>query len=565
MTETGIQHLHTYFLFPFSIDKQAVHEDHRDLWRRGQRWMDGLDEWLSLRPSGADAGVAEALGPWKRSVYRNFDMDSPAYQDMVFFHPFVRRVFFDTGEIAAGDGDHESLIRCYQIAIPDGSKLWMRAEDRKGRGARVEVTDLRLYMFANGIGILTIGVEAFHIAAEEALWINEGMRKVYPSSSRQIREGRIPCLTSLALEHDGRERTLSEERFESAAMRGFQPPLGRIIRSLLYFANYNRQEYEPVLDERMIVFTYAAIDPATVPEDYASSEDYQVFLSRLLYVDRHGEDYRYDAGFLGPEMSRQIYRRWAHQGTYYGFTSYSNVTSTIGRFDCDDHQLLEGFLIHRMFTTRYYLMALVTLFYRVTLLDFAERTALVSRRLYRDQEDNKISTENIRLASDLRAEFLHFSNYWFFDELANKDEENEHFLLMCREYRVNSMKSEIEEEIEKLNVSLHNYYQFRNTEAVNRLAMLSLILGAGAVATGFFGMNFGGHFAKWFFEPAPATMAFHYGAIAFAAVLALGTILFGMYVVASNWQDYRESLLPRWWLARTSRGIGSLKRGSWVE
>ena len=62
------------------------------------------------------------------------------------------------------------------------------------------------------------------------------------------------------------------------------------------------------------------------------------------------------------------------------------------------------------------------------------------------------------------------------------------------------MKAEIEEEIEKLNASLHNYYQFRNTEAVNRLAMLSLMLGAGAVVTGFFGMNFGRDFAQVFFR-----------------------------------------------------------------
>ena len=74
------------------------------------------------------------------------------------------------------------------------------------------------------------------------------------------------------------------------------------------------------------------------------------------------------------------------------------------------------------------------------------------------------------LASNLRAEFLHFSNYWYFGELANKDEENEHFLMQVHEYRVDILKNEIEEEIEKLNVSLHNYYQFRNTEAVNRLA-----------------------------------------------------------------------------------------------
>ncbi len=40
----------------------------------------------------------------------------------------------------------------------------------------------------------------------------------------------------------------------------------------------------------------------------------------------------------------------------------------------------------------------------------------------------------------LRAEFLHFSNYWHFDELANKEEELEHFELQCRFYRIAAMK-----------------------------------------------------------------------------------------------------------------------------
>jgi hypothetical protein len=300
---------------------------------------------------------------------------------------------------------------------------------------------------------------------------------------------------------------------------------------------------------------------SSVPEGFLDSEAYQILLSRLLYVDRAGDDYRYHPTFVKSEMYRQLYRRWAHQGTYYGFTSYSNVTCSMGSFDCDEHQLREGFLVHRMFTTRYYLMALVTLFYRTTLLDFAERTALVSRRLFRDQEDGKISTENIRLTNNLRSEFLHFSNYWYFDELANKDEENEHFLMQVHEFRVDSMKREIEEEIEKLNASLHNYFQFRNTEAVNRLAMLSLILGAGAVVTGFFGMNFGGRFERTFFQPDPPALPVHWTAIIGVALFAVATIGFGIYVVISNWQDYRESLLPRWWLVRKERRASSLKRG----
>jgi hypothetical protein len=344
-------------------------------------------------------------------------------------------------------------------------------------------------------------------------------------------------------------------------MTGFQPPLAKTITSLLYFADYQRLEFEPVLDERMIVYSYVAVDPATISPDFIQSEAYQVMLSQLLYVDREGPTYRYEPGFTREQMNQHLYRRWAHQGTYYGFTSYSNITCTIGMRDCDEHVLREGFLVHRMFTTRYYLMALVALFYRATLLDFAERTALVSKRLYLDQEDGKLTPENTRLANDLRAEFLHFFNYWFFEELANKDEEIEHFTLQCREYRIGSMRAEIEEEIEKLDASLHTFAQMRNTEAVNRLAMLSLLFGAGAVLTGFFGMNFGRDFARFFFEPEQQFVAAHYSAVAMVALLAFGALTFGIYVVASNWSDYRDIIIPRGPKVRPSRTGESLRKG----
>ncbi|MFB3924143.1 MAG: hypothetical protein ACE145_20670 [Terriglobia bacterium] len=540
-----ILHLHTYFFFPFSIDKQAVLKIHRDIWVHHPHWIEGLDSWLAAHGSRAGAPMVERLGRWQRAAYTRFDMDSQAYQDMVFFHPFVRRVFFDTIDTEAAVGEKEALLRCYTIPIPPGSKLWFEAEDQKGRSATVEVTDLRLFMFANGIGILSIGVESLHLTAAEALWINESMRKVYPSSGRQVRESRICRRMALIVERDGAREPLIDERFESGEMKGFHPPLSKIITGLLYFANYSRMEFEPVLDERMIVYTYAALDPASLPAGYIESEDYQVLLSRFLYVDRDGPGYRYEAEFTRGQMQQHLYRRWAHQGTFYGFTSYSNISVALGTFDCDEHILREGFLIHRMFDTRYYLMALVALFYRATLLDFAERTALVSKRLYLDQEDGRLTLENLHLANNLRAEFLHFSNYWFFDELANKDEEIEHFMLQCQQYRIGTMKADVEQEIEKLDASLHTFAQLRNTEAVNRLAMLSLMIGAGAVVTGFFGMNFGTWFGKLFFEPDPDFRILHEISIGAVALFAFGSLAFGTYVVFSNWTDYKEILMPR--------------------
>ena len=537
---TRILHLHTYFLFAFTVDRDAVAADHPNIWARCPHWIDGLDAWIDAHHQRhSSLPVLEHVGPWRPSPYKRFDLDSEAYQDMVFFHPYVRRIFFHVSNVEATGSASETLVHCYTIDL-SSKKLRLGAADVRGRSAVVDVTDLRMFLFANGIGILSIGIEALDLSSTDALWINEMMRKVYPSSGRQIREGRAPNRMWLSVTQNGIDRQIAEETFAHGEIHAFQPPMSNVITSLLYFTDYTRQEYEPVLDERMIVYTYAVVDPATCPEGYIHSEDYQVLLSRFLYVDRDGSGYRYDPAFTRELMSRQLYTRWAHLGTYYGFTSYSNISITIGTYDCDEHVLREGFLVHRMFRSRYYLMGIVALFYRATLLDFAEKNALVSQALYRDEQRGRYSREDIRMANTLRAEFLHFANYWYFEELANKDEEIEHFTLQCSAYRVDGMKSEIEEEIEKLNASLIEYYQTRNTEAVNRMALLTVLLGAGALITGYFGMNFSRAFGGIFFEPSSGSELAHWIAIVFVSVIAVGAIGLGVYMIARNWADYRE-------------------------
>lgn len=546
--EAQALHLHTYFLFPFSVDKEAVMQDHQRVWARHDYWVEGLDEWIADHGQSAGSPVPGRLGRWQRDAFKRFDMDSFAYQDMVFFHPFVRRVFFDTGDsFSAECGETENMVHCYTIPLmhlgETGRSLVFEAEDARGRHASVRVTDLRLFMFSNGIGILTLGIEATHLPVADALWINEMMRKVYPSSGRQLREGRTPSRLTLKLEGGGETQVIVEETFGKCVMRGYLPPLARTITELLYFLNYTQQEFEPLLDERMIVYSYLSVDGASVPPEFHKSEDYEILMSRLLFVDRWNDEYRYDADFTRDALRRQVYRRWAHQGTLFGFTSYSNVTMVMGRFDCDEHQLKEGFLVHRMFMSRYYLTAIVALFYRATLLDFSERTALVSRTLGRRVGSAKITEEDTRNVAKLMAEFQLFSNYWHFSELANKDEEIEHFQMQCDAFRLNSMKTEVEQEIEKLNDTLERIYLLRNTESINRLAMLSMILGGGAMVTGYFGMNFGKEFEQVFFNP-PGAGWVHKLAIIVVTFVTVSSILFTIFLVISNWSDYRKILLP---------------------
>ena len=99
------------------------------------------------------------------------------------------------------------------------------------------------------------------------------------------------------------------------------------------------------------------------------------------------------------------------------------------------------------------------------------------------------------------------------------------------------MKSEIGRQIEACGLC-HRLYALRNNDAVNRLAMLSMILGIGALGTGFYGMNIP-HLSSLLnngaFSKASLT------ATGIMTVLSLSLIV---YIVASNWVDYRASLLP---------------------
>jgi hypothetical protein len=554
MEDIRLSLLHTYFLFPFSINSARLMSGNEEYWVSTPHWLDGFEQWLNVCAHRDATGISTTLGRWQRSSYTEFGMDTRAYEDMVFFHPFVRHVFFDTKN--AGTDPTLALIRCYCIPL-DGKEVAFTATDSNGETHTVNITELRLFVFANGMGILSIGVEAQNISVKSALWINEQLRKVYPSSGRQRREGRIPSLFTLTVKKNGAPVEIAREDFQSATMVGLEPPLSGIIRRLLYFIDYYKHEYEQVLDERMIVYSYADIDQSTVPPDFVHSPEYQVLLSLFLYVDQYSGKFRYDPDFIRKRMAEQVYRRWAHEGTFYGYTAYSNVTLTIGYGDRGGHRLDEGFLIHRMFTTRYYLMAIIALFYRATLLMFNEKVALVSKSLYSDLQHGEYKRDNIDLAQTLRGEYLHFTHYWYFEELANKDEESEHFDLQVHEYRLGEMKSEVEQELAALNSSLNEYYQTRNTSAVNRLAMLSLIFGAGAIITGFFGMNFGRGFGQLFFEPSSNPLP-HEISIAVVSLFVVAALCFGFYVIVANWTDYGYILSPKKRRLRRSRLHGNV-------
>jgi hypothetical protein len=545
------ERLDTYFLFPFALDKAAIQADHPQAWPSRTKWLDRLDSWIAGESSQRESHGMGRLGAWKRASYNNFDAASPAYPDLLFFNSIVRHVFFDS-DINRSADDQENQLRCYLIHLGQTKRLWLEGSDSLGRQARVQVKELRLYVTAQGIGVLSIGTEGRDIPAEEALWINRRLRKLYPPDGSSVQEGRTPNHIALRLEDESGITTVSEENFENPAMIRFYPPLSSLVRSLLYFADYSLEEYEPVLDENMLVYSYGALSLSRRSET-ESAETEQVIEDFLFLHHKHSE----------------IMRRGADNSTYlFGFTGHScsilRLRSPEEQARRADDQQLDRQLARqsddldtlKTFHTRYYLMMIIALFYRAILLDFSERCALISRRLLTDQENRKMTALVVNMVNDLRTEFLNFCSYWHFDDLSCKQTDNEVFHRLCREYKIDDMKQVLSDEIGRMGDLVLNFYQMRNTDAVNRLAMLSLIFGGGAVLTGFFGMNFQREFGKAVFEGEGTSPLLHYGLVAVITIFVFSSLAVGTFVLLRSWRDYFAILSP----PKESRLKDSLKR-----
>jgi len=541
------ERLDTYFLLPFALDKEAIQADHPKAWPRGTRWIDGLDRWTAGVDNGHRQASPGIVGSWKRATLTNFDFHSKAYSSLLFFNSIVRHVFFDT-DIGRQADQQENQLRCYTMDTT--GPVWFEGSDALGRGGRAQVKDLRLYLSAQGLGILSIGVSMHGIDAATAIWINRRLRKLYPPDAESIQEGRTPNYIALRRESASGLETLAEERFEHVAMIGFYPPLPNTIKSLLYFADYSLEEYEPIGDENMIVYSYGQLEGKEEP-----SHSLEETIDEFLFLrHKHDDPVRYESsghtalfGFTGHSCSvLQLGKELAcNRVSGTSFDGKGAITSLESHPD-----------LTKAFHSHYYMMMIIALFYRAALLDFNERSALVSRSLLQDQQVRRLTPLSIDMVNDLRTEFLNFTSYWHFDDLSSKQAGNDFFRRLCGEYGVTRMKEVLASELQHMGEYVYNYYQLRNTDAVNRLAMLSLIFGGGAVLTGFFGMNFGRDFSKVIFEGEGSGLIVHWSLVIFVCVFILGSLLLGIFVVLRNWRDYLTILNP----PKTPATSASLKR-----
>ena len=348
-----------------------------------------------------------------------------------------------------------------------------------------------------------------HLTSRDALLFNELARRTYLSFTEQLEEGdvsKIPVRVRLTIEGEvPLEHTFKKEQLELTwdhKRKTGTPQISTIIQDLLEGA-LGSQCFSPILDDRMVVFTFFGFAGGQ-PRSPKGREDFEALFSRIMYVESPGTGFCYDRGFMKDVSEHVVYRRWYNLGNLYGFTRYSSAYSGFGGFFANE--------IFNNFNSMYYQLAIISLFYRASLIQFSDDVADATLAL----EVNKLDRRSF---FGLKEDFMRFSNTYWFNEVTNQDEGIDIFECYKKSFKFNDMYNQIKEEIDRADEFLDLIDSTQRNVASKQLNIGGLIIGTLAVWTGFFGMNFEPEWFKNIFMKAS------YAPVLSIVVVVIGVIL----------------------------------------
>jgi len=460
-------------------------------------------------------------GRWQKKY---FDIGKPeCYQEYIYFHPYVRNILFQRKKDSRSDfnnndkSDNLTPITYYEFIFQDkqfeGGRLEIEYTIKKNDEQRTEktgypVTHLAIHEFFNDIAIMAIQVtqepdenirkksfwkqcvevKAFRkdkLICSDALKFNELARKIYLSFPEQFKEGKIPLSAKIELgskENPSgytKAHTFSEDKFK---YKEINPVKSEIIDGLVSeFLGYDEpvdNSFHGLLDDRMVVFTFLCFAGELKSKCRETIDEHEALFSRIMYVDQAGEGYAYQKKFIRKKMNNLVYRRWSNGGSLYGYTRYSSAYTGFGDFFGDK--------LFQDFNSMYYQLALISLYYRSSLISFSDEVAQTTQQLV----NKKDQTSDRELFLKLKADFMQFSNLYWFQEVTNQDQGIEIFKLYKKSFEFETMYKQIKEEIDRGDEYLNTLQQIELNVFTTNFSRYGLVLAGLAILVGFFGINF---------------------------------------------------------------------------
>jgi len=181
------------------------------------------------------------------------------------------------------------------------------------------------------------------------------------------------------------------------------------------------------------------------------------------------------------EWARErTYRRWVHEGTYYGFTYHSGAL--LAR---PDH----GLPVWHHFGQMYFDQVLLLFYLRVTLFRFSRELTQFSERM----RDCRQTGEGIEGWQEefqlLRQAFTIFTNLYQFPLISNQQQAIEMYALAREHMDVNGLYGEIQEEIHHTHDYLAAQTSLGLAHTTTRLTVVATLGLVFALAAGLLGMN----------------------------------------------------------------------------
>ncbi|MDL1980545.1 MAG: hypothetical protein LWX02_03525 [Deltaproteobacteria bacterium] len=460
-------------------------------------------------------------GRWRRKF---FDIDKPeCYQEYIYFHPYVRDLLFQRKKNSLFDSKKKNKrdilppIAYYEFRSQEngfvGGNLKIEYKSGSHNNASVEtisypVSHLAIHEFFNNIAIMAIqvtqeadedirkkpfwkqciAIEGFRrdsLTCRDALKFNELARKIYLSFPEQFKEGKIPLSVKIELRSKKNSNgytkvhTFSEDNFK---YKEINPVKSEIIDGLVSeFLGYDEpvdKSFHGLLDDRMVVFTFLCFAGELKSKCRETIDEHEALFSRIMYVDQAGEGYAYQKKFIRKKMNNLVYRRWSNGGSLYGYTRYSSAYTGFGDFFGDK--------LFQDFNSMYYQLALISLYYRSSLISFSDEVAQTTQQLV----NKKDQASDRELFLKLKADFMQFSNLYWFQEVTNQDQGIEIFKLYKKSFEFETMYKQIKEEIDRGDEYLNTLQQIELNVFTTNFSRYGLVLAGLAILVGFFGINF---------------------------------------------------------------------------
>jgi hypothetical protein len=426
-------------------------------------------------------------------------LTEPTFEEIVYFHPFVRDFLY-------GDGQREeksrSLFRLVRTDIRAARVVTERRE------YRLDVDRVELYLAKPNVAIMVMEIgcrpsDSDPLSLADVLDLQNRVRHVFPPyfmprDFKKPTDGQIggncprlvewldgsgQVLSRSNFDDDFKARHLARHHFAGFTAAGSEPPVAAHWQYLLHplppLRKYDDgSAVQQIIDERIPGMTYLSVDD---PRGIQLGD-----LDRLVFCESaESQEFPYAPEFLEPQRGRHAYTRYWHRDKSHDAT-FGKKFDTL--YLCSAFQFVAvgaasnwffTNLIFNHFRQHYFRIGLVAHMQRAALLKFKDDLA-EAVKLLRDEksEQELLNSEYADRVRHVLKSFLKFRSRSWFTEVSNQLQGAELYAWWSERMGVERLFREVESLTETSHDVLLNERVLNLTDKSYRGSLVALFVSA---------------------------------------------------------------------------------------